>query len=166
MKLEKKLAAGFPGLWRGTAAKDEFTHKANTFMKSKIKDPSLLSALLPRFEPGCRRFTPGGHYLDALQRPNVEYVRDSVTTLTRDGLITGAGVKIDCDIIVWATGFEPYQPRFPILGRNGAHLTEKWDRRGPCESYMAAMVADFPNFFGMSSSLRLIIHISHPISSQ
>jgi hypothetical protein len=60
-----------------------------------------------------------------------------------------------CDIIIYATGFEPYQPRFPVIGRNGHNLSEDCSSEGPCESYMAAMVACYPNFFGKISTTSL-----------
>ncbi|CAP97906.1 Pc22g06180 [Penicillium rubens Wisconsin 54-1255] len=134
ISLEQRLAASFTGLWRGTKSQANFTSLAHSFMKSKISSPDLLDALVPEFEAGCRRFTPGGHYLDALQKPNA-------------ALITESGGEYECDILVYATGFEPYQPRFPVTGRAGRSLSEEWDREGPCESYMAAMVAEFPNLF-------------------
>ncbi len=148
--LERKLAAGFPGLWKGTLSQAHFSSLSESFMRSKITDKRLLNALLPSFEAGCRRFTPGGHYLDALQQPNAEYLRDSIAELTDEGLMTSSGRHIKCDIIVYATGFEPYAPRFPVIGRAGRTLSKAWAREGPCESYMAAMVAGFPNFFGKS----------------
>jgi cation diffusion facilitator CzcD-associated flavoprotein CzcO len=148
LSLEKQLAAGFPGLWKGTKSQTKFTSLALSFMESKIRNPNLLHALLPKFEAGCRRFTPGGHYLDALQKPNATYVQDSINKLTEDSLITGSGRNYECDVLVYATGFEPYQPRFPVIGRAGRSLTAEWERDGPCESYMAAMVAGFPNMFG------------------
>ncbi|KAJ5961998.1 hypothetical protein N7501_006939 [Penicillium viridicatum] len=147
ISLEQRLAASFMGLWRGTKSQANFTSLAHSFMKSKITNPDLLDALLPEFEAGCRRFTPGGHYLDALQKPNAMYVHDSINKLTEDSLITESGGEYGCDILVYATGFEPYQPRFPVTGRAGRSLSEEWDREGPCESYMAAMVAEFPNLF-------------------
>ncbi|KAF7527813.1 hypothetical protein PCG10_002285 [Penicillium crustosum] len=147
ISLEQRLATSFMGLWRGTKSQANFTSLALSFMKSKITNPDLLDALLPEFEAGCRRFTPGGHYLDALQKPNAIYVYDSIKKLTEDSLITESGGEYECDILVYATGFEPYQPRFPVTGRAGRSLSEDWDREGPCESYMAAMVAEFPNFF-------------------
>ncbi|KAJ5380348.1 uncharacterized protein N7496_002776 [Penicillium cataractarum] len=155
--LEKKLAAGFPGLWKGTRSQARFTSLSESFMKSKIADQKLLDALLPDFEAGCRRFTPGGPYLDALQQPNAEYLRDSISELTSEGLITSSGRNIECDIIVYATGFEPYQPRFPVIGRAGQSLSKAWDREGPCESYMAAMVAGFPNFFDKNANGKIIV---------
>ncbi|KAJ5823236.1 hypothetical protein N7447_005576 [Penicillium robsamsonii] len=145
--LERRLAGSFTGLWKGTQSQANFTALAHSFMKSKITSPELLNALLPEFEAGCRRFTPGGHYLDALQKPNAGYVHDSISSLTEDSLITESGGEYECDILVYATGFEPYQPRFPVIGRAGRSLSAEWDREGPCESYMAAMVAEFPNFF-------------------
>lgn len=152
--LEKKLAAGFPGLWRGTKSQARFTSLSETFMRSRITDQNLLDALLPDFEAGCRRFTPGGHYLDALQKPNAEYVKDSISRLTEDGIMASSGKLIACDVIVYATGFEPYQPRIPVVGRHGQSLSKEWGGEGPCESYMAAMVAGFPNFFGKNSIVR------------
>lgn len=146
--LEKELAAGFPGLWRRTASQARFTSLSESFMRSKISNPALLNDLLPKFEAGCRRFTPGGRYLNAQQQPSTEYLKDSVFGLTDDGLVATSGEQIACDSIVYATGFEPYEPRFPVIGRNGRSLSEDWGRDGPCESYMAAMVAVYPNLFG------------------
>ncbi|KAJ5762289.1 uncharacterized protein N7511_005671 [Penicillium nucicola] len=147
IKMEKSLAAGFLGLWKGTKSQAKFSSLAQSFMKAKIESPELLNAILPEFEAGCRRFTPGGPYLDALQKTNALYVKDSIAELTENSLITASGKELPCDLLVYATGFEPYQPRFPVIGRNGHSLTAEWDHSGPCESYMAAMVAGYPNLF-------------------
>lgn len=45
------------------------------------------------FKAGCRRFTSGGHYLNALQQPNTLYLKDSVFRLTNDGLVTKSGKR-------------------------------------------------------------------------
>lgn len=58
------------------------------------------------------------------------------------------GKGITCDIIVYATGFEPCKPRFSVIGWNRRSLSEVWDRESPCESYMATLVAGYPNLFG------------------
>jgi hypothetical protein len=111
-------------------------------MEPKIKSPNLLDALLPELKPGCRRFTPGGHCLDAM------YVQDSINKLTGDSLVTDSGERYECDFLVYASEFEPYQPRFPVIGSAGRLLTAEWNGEGRCESYIAAMVAGFPNMFG------------------
>lgn len=107
LSLEKQHAAGFPGLWKGTTSQTKFTSLALAFMKSKIKDPELLKSLLPAFEAGCRRFTPGGHYLDALQKSNATFVQDSIRKLRKNSLVTESGDNYECDVLVYATGFEP-----------------------------------------------------------
>ncbi|CAG8122926.1 unnamed protein product [Penicillium olsonii] len=147
LSLEKQLAAGFPGLWKGTTSQTKFTSLALAFMKSKIKDPELLKSLLPAFEAGCRRFTPGGHYMDALQKSNATFVQDSIRKLRKNSLVTESGDNYECDVLVYATGFEPYKPLFPVIGRDGQSLMKDWNQEGPCESYMASMVAGFPNMF-------------------
>lgn len=49
------------------------------------------------------------------------------------------------DTIICATGFDvSYRPRFPIVGRNGVKLSEKW--RVCPEGYLGLAVPDFPNF--------------------
>ncbi|KAE8151415.1 monooxygenase [Aspergillus avenaceus] len=150
LTLERSVASGFRGLWKHTPAQTEVQRLARSFMESKIKSPSVRSALIPDFAVGCRRSTPGEHYLDALQQLNVQYVQDSVTQLDETAVITGTGERFECDVLVCATGFVPYQPQFPVVGRAGVSLNRAWDFYGPCESYMASMVAGLPNFFAFN----------------
>ena len=82
--------------------------------------------------------------------------RNRSKKLTEDSLITESGAKYKCDVLVYATGFEPYQPRFSVIGRAGRSLTADWDHEGPCESYMAAMVAEFPNMFGKKTKSNIL----------
>jgi hypothetical protein len=54
-------------------------------------------------------------------------------------------VERECDTIVCATGFDvSYRPRFPIVGKNGIDLAEKW-KICP-EGYLGLAVPGFPNF--------------------
>jgi len=54
-------------------------------------------------------------------------------------------VEREADTIVCATGFDvSYRPRFPIVGKNGVDLADKWK---VCpESYLGLAIPDFPNF--------------------
>jgi cation diffusion facilitator CzcD-associated flavoprotein CzcO len=138
-------------LWKGSEAQLNLERMCMNHMKNLIKDPKVLKALTPDFEVGCRRSTPGDHYLHAIQQENTKLISDHIVRVTPTGITDATGVTREVDIIVCATGFETsFEPRFPIIGRNGYSLAENWGINKPCESYMAATVARFPNFFGIS----------------
>ncbi|PNP78593.1 hypothetical protein FNYG_08072 [Fusarium nygamai] len=157
-RLEKTLAGGFEALWSGSIAQAELERTTLEHMTNMIHDPRLMEALLPKFEVGCRRFTPGDHYLNAIQQSNVSVISDHIVRVSEDGIVDETGTVTELDVIVCATGFDTsYEPRFPTTGRNGYSLSENWGKDKPTESYMGAVVAQFPNLLGKTdfSSLSL-----------
>ena len=81
-------------------------------------NPELFDSLQPSFAPGCRRLTPGPGFLEALQEPNVNFIRtpikaiESRTVRLEDGSDVG-----ELDALVCATGFHVSEaPPFPITG--------------------------------------------------
>lgn len=146
-RLERQLAAGFAGLWLGASSK-AFTRAAAEHMGSKIEDARTRAALVPDFPAGCRRFTPADRYIEALNQSRVDVVKGTIAGATRDSLVMEDGASYKVDVIVCATGFDPYTPRFSVKGRDGLELQELWSDQGGYESYMAASVAGFPNLFG------------------
>ncbi|KAG4291711.1 hypothetical protein FPRO06_12964 [Fusarium proliferatum] len=147
-QLEQKLAHSFKGLWAESKAAEEFTQTAKQHMIKKIEDPHALEALLPtNYKAGCRRFTPADMYMEALNQSNVELISTPIKLVEGDAIITSDDKRRTYDIIVCGTGFEPYTPRFPIKGRGAADLSDLWSMDGGYESYLAATVAGFPNFF-------------------
>ncbi len=81
----------------------------------------------------------------AIQKPNVTVNFTPVAQIVEDGLVGSDGTKVECDTIVCATGFDvSYRPRFPIVGKNGIELADKW-KLCP-EGYLGLGVADMPNF--------------------
>lgn len=124
-------------------------------MIHKIDDPQALKALLPTdYKAGCRRFTPADKYMEALNQPNVELISSPIQRVEGNTVMTNDGKRRTYDIIVCGTGFEPYTPRFPIRGRGTANLSDLWSIDGGYESYLAATVAEFPNFFGIWHFMR------------
>lgn len=106
--------------------------------------------LLPKFEVGCRRFTPGDHYLHALQQENVSVISDNIVRMTEKGILDATGAVTEVSIIVCATGFDAtFEPRMPTIGRDGYSLSKNWGKDKPTQSYMGAVVARFTNLFGM-----------------
>ncbi|EWZ29018.1 hypothetical protein FOZG_17311 [Fusarium oxysporum Fo47] len=148
LQIEKKLAYSFRGLWANSNTAEEFTQNAKQHMINKIDDPQALKALLPtEYKAGCRRFTPADKYMEALNKSNVELISTPTKQVEGNAIITTDGERRTYDMIVCGTGFDPYAPRFPIKGRGTANLSDLWSMDGGYESYLAATVAGFPNFF-------------------
>lgn len=118
----------------------------------------------PAFQLGCRRVTPGDPYIEAIQRENVDVHFTSVARLTKNGVMGADGIERKVDAVVCATGkisistqvsrthltpcsgFDvAYKPRFPIIGRNGVDLRDKWAIHP--DSYMGISCPGFPNYF-------------------
>lgn len=104
--------------------------------------------LLPSFPVGCRRQTPGPGFLESLVQDNIELRWDDVARISEKGIVTRSGEEKEYDVIVCATGFDTsFRPSFPMIGRNGINLAEKWDGEQPPEAYFSLMVPDMPNYF-------------------
>ncbi|KAF1850359.1 FAD/NAD(P)-binding domain-containing protein [Cucurbitaria berberidis CBS 394.84] len=114
-------------------------------MKGLIKDERLLKGFMPNFDVGCRRITPGDPYMKAIQEENVDVHFTAVDEITEKGVIGNDGIEREVDTIVCATGFHVnYRPRFPVIGKNGVDLSEKW--KDTPESYLGLACPDFPNW--------------------
>lgn len=120
-------------------------------MRQIIVDPKLQEKLIPNWEFGCRRVTPGLPYLKAVQEPNVNVIRENIVKITKVGIKTEDGDEHPVDTIVCATGFNTSFLRFEIVGRKSRTLAELWQERGP-EAYLGTAIAGLPNYF---STLRL-----------
>ena len=61
-------------------------------------DPVLCEKLIPKWELGCRRVTPGEGYLEAFLLPNVNLTQSSIKRITKDSILTEDGneYKADC----------------------------------------------------------------------
>ena len=114
-------------------------------MAEFIKDKRLLDGFTPKWGLGCRRITPGDPYMEAIQKPNVDVHFTDVRKIDETGVIGGDGEHREVDTIVCATGFDvSYRPRFPIVGRDGVELADKWK---VCpEGYLGLAIPGFPNF--------------------
>lgn len=115
------------------------------WMADHIKDERLLQGFTPKFEVGCRRLTPGDPYMAAITKENVDVHFTAAQRITADGVMGADGIERKVDTIIFATGFDvSYRPRFPIIGRNGVSLSEKWANQP--EAYLGLSVPDIPNY--------------------
>lgn len=127
-------------------------------MSEKLNhDPVLCDQLIPKWEIGCRRVTPGPGYLESFSKPNCSLTSSPITSITENGVVTADGQIFECDVLVCATGFDVSKcPRYPIVGQNGEHLADKW--RDEPTSYISVGTDNFPNYLIMAGPRCLCGH--------
>ena len=121
--------------------------RADRFMRSQIDDPAVQDQLVPPYSIGCKRVLLSDTFYPVLNRPNVDLVTRSIARLTPDGLVTGNGNHWPADVLIYATGFKPFNPthQVRIAGRDGRVLADDW--AGGPEAFKGVAVAGYPNFF-------------------
>ena len=112
-----------------------------------IKDGVLRAKLTPSYEPACKRLVLSSGYYRAVERHGVGIVREPITRIDADAIVTGAGERHPIDVIVLATGFDTEALVRPIefVGADGRLLSEAW-RDGP-RGYGTVAVPGLPNLF-------------------
>ncbi|KAH7072085.1 hypothetical protein BKA63DRAFT_605008 [Paraphoma chrysanthemicola] len=147
-EIEHAVNARFPAFYKHSDAQKNARQLITESMKQILKnDPVLVEKMIPKFEVGCRRVTPGRGYLEALTQPNARIVTSGIQKIVANGLISNDGELHEVDAIVAATGFQTsFVPRFPILGLNKQNLQDKWREEGAA-AYLSVAVAGFPNYF-------------------
>ncbi|KAF4626164.1 hypothetical protein G7Y89_g11997 [Cudoniella acicularis] len=109
-------------------------------------DPILTKTLIPSFNLGCRRMTPGSGYLQSLTKDNVQVVPKSVVRFTKNGVVDESGTEHIVDVVICATGFDvSFTPNFEVIGRNNSNLKQQFGDLP--KAYLSITVPNFPNLF-------------------
>ncbi|KAH7012944.1 hypothetical protein EDB80DRAFT_638624 [Ilyonectria destructans] len=146
-RIEQQMNENFSSSRKASSEQVKARLWAENMMKKAIASPELQEKLIPSWELGCRRLTPGLPYLNAVQQPNVNIVRDGIKSITEVGIETDDGRVTEIDVIIFATGFvTSFSSRFNIVGRHGRTLKEMWKDRG-AEAYLGTAIAGLPNYF-------------------
>lgn len=61
-------------------------------------DPELCEKLIPKWELGCRRITPGPGYLESFLKPNCHLTNSPITKVTANAVHTADGKAYECDV--------------------------------------------------------------------
>jgi len=61
-------------------------------------DPELCEKLIPNWEVGCRRITPGPGYLEAFTKPNCHLTNSLITQITDNAVHTEDGKIYEVDV--------------------------------------------------------------------
>lgn len=115
-------------------------------MRERLKEnPELAEKLIPKYEIGCRRLSPGDGYLEALQAENARPCFSTIRRITPNGIETDEGEE-EFDLIVCATGFvNTFIPPWELIGRDGRRLDVEW-KETP-KAYFSTCAAGIPNYF-------------------
>ncbi|EGP86307.1 unnamed protein product [Zymoseptoria tritici ST99CH_1A5] len=121
-------------------------------MKERLGgDEELIKRLVPDYEVGCRRITPGEGYLEALQSDNVHKHFEPIVRFTESGIISQPAPDsepqtTELDVVICATGFDvSFKPAWTMKGLHGADLKEIW--KDDSEAFLGIFAPEMPNYF-------------------
>ena len=61
-------------------------------------DPRLCKMLIPKWEVGCRRITPGPGYLESFTKPNCHVTNSKITRISENAVHTEDGESHEVDV--------------------------------------------------------------------
>lgn len=159
-EMERRWALGGGPLFLGSFADvmtDQFANDViaefvRGEIRSAVEDPAVADLLTPTGYPfGAKRLCMDTDYYETFNRENVALVDISTTGIERitpDGVQLADGRRLDCDIIVFALGYDAISgalQRIDVRGRDSVTLQDEW-AAGPV-SHLGLMIAGFPNLF-------------------
>lgn len=149
----------FGSVFKGSPENESLREQWSTLMRHRTaEDPSLADKIIPDFPPICRRPTPGPGYLEALAKPNVDFIQTQVARFTPTGIETTDGVHRPVDVVICSTGAHvDHAPPFPLKA-NGYDLHRDWKPDHPDSafgfpySYLGVAAPSFPNALWLSGA--------------
>ncbi len=120
-------------------------------VRARISDPNLVELLAPSEPPhpfGTKRPSLEQCYYEIFAQDNVDLVDLKATPITRikPHAIETAGGEVECDLIVYATGFDAGRGGMVdmnITGTNDLSVSQAWE--DGLRAYLGMAIADFPN---------------------
>ena len=119
-------------------------------IRQRVKDPQVAEKLIPKDHGfGSRRVPLESGYFEAYNRDNVLLVDtlhdEPIERITPRGILTSKR-EHECDILIYATGFDGVTgafDRIDIRGANGVRLKDAW-AESP-RTYLGMLAEGFPN---------------------
>lgn len=104
--LEHNTNKIFPIFLANSTAQQQSRELFRSSMQDALKDPALEEQLIPKWDVGCRRLTPGVGYIDALKDQKTKVVYGEIARVSPDGCIMEDGNEYPVDVLVCAVSNE------------------------------------------------------------
>ena len=132
-----------------SAHNDALRKNLEAYIAEKLNGrPDLIKKTIPTQAPLSRRLIVDNGWYEALMRPNVELVTDSISGIDESAINMTNGDRYEVDAVVLGSGFDVSNYFWPVVykGHSGLTLEDAWRRDGP-RAYLGMSYPDFPNFF-------------------
>ena len=135
------------------------------YVKSHFPDdPAMVALLTPEFPVFAKRPILDCGFYDTLKKPNVGIVRGALAAADEDAVILADGTRIECDVLLLATGYNlNFGRQFDIRGIGGRTLKDAFDPNP--FSYEGLLVTGFPNFVFMGGPYSYLV-ANHAVVSE
>ena len=104
--------------------------------------------MIPTTPVGAKRIIrDNGTWIATLKKDNVSLDTRRISAIDADGVVFADGSRVDCDVLVYATGFQASKFLMPmtVTGEGGVDLHAAWD--GDPRAYLGMTVPGFPNLY-------------------
>jgi cation diffusion facilitator CzcD-associated flavoprotein CzcO len=144
IQIERNMSVRDPKSKRQRNARAAFLKHRDEALAGR---PDLSAVLTPDYPYACKRPVQAVGYFDALTRDNVQLVPRAVVSVTEDGVVDDQGTEHKCDVLVMATGFQPWNflASLDLRGKAGRSIHGVWGNEP--EAFLGIQVSGFPNFF-------------------
>lgn len=111
--------------------------------------PDLQVLMSPTYPFACKRPILSTDFLPAMTRDNVHVVPRGVVRVAEGGVVDDAGILHPADVLVMATGFQPWNflKSLRLVGTRGRTIHGVWGDQP--EAFLGMQISGFPNFFMM-----------------
>ncbi len=122
---------------------------AQNHLATQVQDEALRAKLTPSYPIGCKRILASDRYFPALQQSHVSLVTEGIKEITPNGITDIKGRERAVDVIIYATGFKPFDvaSQTVIVGRDNQTLSDYM--KDGIRAHRTVSMPGFPNYFTM-----------------
>ncbi len=145
---QELLVAAFLGDGRlARALRARVRTEVRAVIDASFPEPHEAEALVPAYEPGCKRILLSNDWYPTLAREDVGLVTAPIERVTPGGVRTADGTEHRLDALVLATGFavSTFPAPMVVVGRGGVDLRDHWSEGA--SSDLGLSVSGFPDLW-------------------